>query len=80
MLNRFFDTDEVIGDDVVYIRADGTGVPTGWNTDGWKNGDGVGADPEPTGAALDEIGSQPMFATAKIVALLAAAADVSVLE
>ena len=80
MLNRFFDADEVIGDDVVYVGADGTGVPTSWNTDGRKNGDGVGADPEHAKAALDEIGWELMFAAAEVGALLAVAADVFVLE
>ena len=31
-LNRFLDTDVIIGDAVAYVGADYTGVPTGWNT------------------------------------------------
>jgi len=34
VLNRFFDADEVIGDEVVYVGAGGIGVPTDGNTDG----------------------------------------------
>ena len=30
MLNKFLDADVVIGDVVVYIRADFIGVPTSW--------------------------------------------------
>ena len=75
MLNRFFDANEVIGDEVVYVGADGIGVPIGWNAGGWKKGGGVGADPELAGAAQDGIGLEPTLAAAKAAALLAAAAD-----
>ena len=56
MLNRFFYADEVIGDEVVYVGADGIGVPSEGNTGGWKIGSGIGADREPASAALDCIG------------------------
>ena len=34
VLNRFLDTDVIIGDAVAYVGADCTGVPTGWNAIG----------------------------------------------
>ena len=56
MLNRLFDADEVIGDDVVYVGADGIRAPTVGNAGGWKNGGGGVVDCDHAGAALDGIG------------------------
>ena len=56
MLNRLLNTDVAIGNAVVYVGADGIGVPTVWNAGGWKDGGGIGEDPAPAGAALVEIG------------------------
>ena len=80
MLNRFFAADEVIGDEVVYVGANSTRVPTEGNAGGWKNGSSVIVDPEPASDALECISWEPTPAAAKAAALLAAAADVSVLE
>ena len=60
---------------MVYVGADGIGVPIGWNAGSWKKGGGVGADPELAGAAQDGIGLEPTLAAAKAAALLAAAAN-----
>ena len=56
VLNRLLNTDVAIGNAVVYVGADGIGVPTVWNAGGWKDGGGIGEDPAPAGAALVEIG------------------------
>ena len=71
VLNKFFDT----GDAVVYVRADCIGVPTGWNTGGWKNGGGIEGTPAPADAALVAIGWELIYAATDAAAQLATAAD-----
>lgn len=74
ILNRFLDTDVIVGDAVAYIGDNCAGVPTDRNTIGCGNCVGIGIDPVPADVVLGAIGWELTSTVANAAALLSAAA------